>query len=190
MKMQKAKVNLLFVLSLALGLVVPAVSSAQDQPLGTVARQQRAQQKSKKVITDEDMPTRASERGNAPVERANADAKPAPEADKSDKTDKPDKTAASSDDKGKAEPAETTPSTPESEDSPAAAPIRQKLNNLKNLEGLLQKQIAKVEQAMAEDSDENNRAGYKETLEAQKKSLANTREQITQTENELAEANK
>jgi hypothetical protein len=186
MKMQKAKVNLLFILSLALGLVVPAVSSAQDQPLGTVARQQRAQQKSRKVITDEDMPTRASERSNAPAETANADARPAPEADKGDKTDK----KAASDDKAKSEPAETTPSTPESEDSPAAAPIRQKLNNLKNLEGLLQKQIAKVEKAMAEDSDENNRAGYKETIEAQKKSLAETREKITETEKELAEANK
>lgn len=182
MKTQKAKLNLLFVLSLALGLVVPAVSSAQDQPLGTVARQQRAQ-KTKKVITDEDMPTRASERSNAPAETAGADAKPASDAEKADKAVAPD-------DKAKSEIADTTPSTPESEDSPAAAPIRQKLNNLKSLEGLLQKQIARVEKSMAEDTDENNRAGYKETLEAQKKTLAETREKITETEKELAEANK
>ena len=186
MKTQKLKLNLLFVLSLVLGLALPAISSAQDQPLGTVARQQRAQQKSRKVLTDEDMPTRASERSKAPAETASTDAKPAAEADKNEKKDKGE----ASGDKSKSEAADATPSTPESEDSPAAAPIRQKLNNLKNLEGLLRTQIAKVEKAMADDTDENNRAGYQETLEAQKKSLADTRQQITETEKELAEANK
>jgi hypothetical protein len=186
MKIPQLKPNLPLVLSLAVGLLLPALATAQDQtPLGTVARRQKAQARAKKVITDEDMPTRASERGPSPsAATSDTQSKAAPEADK------PAKSEDKAEDKAKSETTETASSTPGSQDSPAAAPIRRKLNNLKQLEGLLQKKIEKVEKAMAEDSDSDHKSGYLETIEANKKALATTREDITATEKELAEANK
>ena len=178
MKTMQARTNLPLLLLLTLSLLSSPLV-AQEQSLGELARQQKAQKKATKVITDEDFPTHAPSKTAAtqPVETTASEASESADT-AADEKSKLAETADKSD--GQTGPQYTAPQ----------ASAQEKVEQLKRLEALLVKKIDELEKGMKGEPDESLHAGYRETIEANKKALASTREQLTAAEKELAETSK
>jgi hypothetical protein len=69
--------------------------------------------------------------------------------------------------------------------APGASP-QEKVEQLKRLEGLIVNKIGELETGLQGETDETSRAGYRQTIEANKRALASTREQLAVAEKEVA----
>lgn len=164
------------ILLLAFALVATGIGwaqSEQQQSLGDVARQEKAK-KTKKVITDEDLPqgTAASSSSSAPdtasateesKEKASAEAKEG------------EGTAAAE--------GEEAAMTKEQQ----ADEARKKLEALKHDEAATEKGIAHLEEMLANETSESRRELYSNAIKQAQQNLPELRKQRAQAEKELAE---
>jgi hypothetical protein len=185
MTISKIRPHLPLICVLAVFVLGGVLALTQEQlSLGEIARKNRAAKKTaQKVVTEEDMPTRPPDRSPTPsTEKVEVKASDTPAAERSEPTADASDGPELTDDAAKRR--------PDSELTTPGASAQQKVEQLKELERLLVKKIAELEQGREEQTDQDTRAGYSRTIEANKQALATTREQLTAAEKEVAEAEK
>jgi hypothetical protein len=171
MKISKLQASLASIALLAVLVLGWRMTSTEEQSSAGAVVQQHGTTDAT-TVTDENTATQPSDRGAASGQAETANANDASAADA------PHASESSAD-------SSVEQRSPADFTAPGASP-QEKVEQLKRLEGLIVNKIGELETGLQGETDETSRAGYRQTIEANKRALASTREQLAAAEKEIA----